>query len=64
MDIKQFVNEILVLDLGEELVRSIVGHFNVRFKSPMKTPSIIHGAKLEEILIEVFKRLKIIKPWI
>jgi len=59
MDVTRFVNEIMVLGLGEELANSLVGHFNVRFRPQSEVPSLIHNVKLEEILIEVFKRVKI-----
>ena len=60
MDVKRFVDDLLILGPEEELARSLVKHFNIRFRPHREVPSIIHGVSLEEILSEVFKRRK---PW-
>lgn len=57
MALKEFVDNILVLQTAEELAGSLVAHFNVRFRPRKDIVSDIHGVRLEEILVEVFKRL-------
>ncbi len=55
MTVKRFVDDILIL-APDELAKSLVSHFNIRFRPSVEVPSVIHGVKLEEILEEIFRR--------
>lgn len=57
MDIDRFVDDLSVLGSGEELAHSLVKHFNIRFKPHSEVPSVIYRVKLDEILIELFRRM-------